>query len=441
MSEFQQQALELARQQQAPDWLAPLRTSGADQWAQAAWPTRRTEQWKYTPLIPLQKTWFNRWGEPDLAQAGSIDWIDPEASRLVFVNGRFAADLSSNDLPAEVVRFAEAGPEQRALIEQHLGQVVDSERHLFAALSNAWTDDGVLLHVPAGQQLSGPLYVVHVSTPEAEPTPAGQRLLIVLDSGAQASVVEHFASTADSQSGFVNSLTEVVVGDNARFRHCRVHLEQEDLIHVGGVHVNLGRASHMNGFTLAQGSRLKRIDYQINHRGEGAELVLNGIYLPRNRQLVDYHTNVEHCVPHCTTSETFRGIIGDSSRAVFNGRIHIHPDAQKTLAELSNKNLLTSDRAEVDTKPELEIYADDVRCAHGATVSQLDPTALYYLQSRGISRLEAEVMLSFGFINELLREAPEPALQAWLRRHLNVLLGRPEQLTRHLDTGIEDSLS
>src|SRR5690606_1969516 len=156
--------------------------------------------------------------------------------------------------------------------------------------------------------------------------------------------------------------------------------------------------------TLAQGSRLKRIDYQVNHCGEGAELDLQGVYLPRNSQLVDYHTNVRHMVPRCTSREIFRGIIADSARAVFNGRIYIHPHAQKTLAELSNKNLLTSNKAEVDTKPELEIYADDVKCAHGATVSQLNANALYYLQSRGVSRQDAEVMLSFGFINEVLQD-------------------------------------
>src|SRR5690606_41961347 len=153
-------------------------------------------------------------------------------------------------------------------------------------------------------------------------------------------------------------------------------LEQAERIPTGRVHVDRWRDARYSGFTLAEGSVLKRIDYQPNHRGQGADARLNGVYLPRNNQLIDYHTNVEHAVPHCTTSEVFRGIIGDSARAVFNGRIHIHQDAQKTLAEMSNRNLLTSDKAEVDTKPELEIYADDVKCAHGATISQLDATAM-----------------------------------------------------------------
>jgi Fe-S cluster assembly protein SufD len=257
-------------------------------------------------------------------------------------------------------------------------------------------------------------------------------LLVVLEEGASAKVIEHYASTEAQQNGFVNALTEVVVGDNAELQHYRLNMEEENILHVGGVHADLHRAARLRGFTIARGSRLTRIDYQINHRGEGAELDLQGIYLPRNRQFVDYHTNVEHCVPHCTTSEVFRGIMADSSKAVFNGRILIHPHAQKTLAELSNKNLLTSNKAEVDTKPELEIYADDVKCAHGATVSQLNNTALYYLQSRGVPRQEAEVMLSFGFINELLQDVAEPAIQSYLGPRLAKLFSRDNELLRHI---------
>jgi Fe-S cluster assembly protein SufD len=168
---------------------------------------------------------------------------------------------------------------------------------------------------------------------------------------------------------------------------------------------------------------LKRIDYQINHRGEGADLQLNGVYLPRNSQLVDYHTNIEHWVPRCTSNEVFRGIIGDSARAVFNGRILIHPDAQKTLAQMSNRNLLTSDKAEVDTKPELEIYADDVKCAHGATITELDATAMFYLRSRGLTETQARTLLSFAFINELLLEIDQEDVKNYLVAHVTQQLG------------------
>ena len=431
MTDFQQDAVRLAAQQQSPDWLAGLRQQAAEDWLQASWPTRKTEHWKYTPLLPLQKDGFKHWAKATSDWQSAVEFIDLDATRLVFVNGVFDA-ANSSALPEGVVRFCDATDSARALIQQHLGKVVDCDRHLFATLSNAWAADGVLVHVPRNQALEKPVYIVHVSTPGVEPAIANQRVLVVLEESARAEIIEHYLSTDAVQNSFVNSLSEMVVGDNAELQHYRLNLEEENLLHLGGVHVNLLRNARLRAFTLAQGSRLKRIDYQVNHRGAGADLNLQGIYLPRNNQVVDYHTNVQHCVPHCTTNEIFRGIIADSAHAVFNGRIHIFPDAQKTLAELSNKNLLTSNKAEVDTKPELEIYADDVKCAHGATVSQLNATALYYLQSRGVSRQEAEVMMSFGFINELLQDIAEPAVQDYLLPRLARLFGRDGEFLQRL---------
>jgi Fe-S cluster assembly protein SufD len=432
MSDFQRLALDLAARQSGPDWLLSLRQSGAEQWVQTRWPTRKTESWKYTPLTPLQNEPPTAWA---VAVAGDcladVEAIEVDATRLVFINGQFCEEQSS-PLPDGVTRFADASPAQQELIRSRLGSVVDAQQHLFAALSNAWAEDGLLIHVARGQRLAKPVYLLHVSTPDEQPLAASQRVLVVLEDNAEAELIEHYASGTARQNGFVNSLTEVIVGPNAQLQHYRINLEQEDLLHVGGVHVDLDRAARFHGFTLAQGSRLKRIDYHVNHRGEGAHLELHGVYLPRNRQLVDYHTTVEHRVPHCTTNEIFRGIIGDSAKAVFNGRIHIHPHAQKTLAELSNRNLLTSPTAEIYTKPELEIYADDVRCAHGATIAQLNETSLFYLQSRGVSRAEAISMLSFGFVNELIDQIPEPAIQAYLRPRLTSLFGQGEELLGQL---------
>lgn len=416
MTDFQQQALHLASRQDSPQWLAALRFEGAEQWLQAAWPTRRTELWKYTPLLALQRQSYGGWGTASLQRAESVPLLELDAERVVFINGVYAPELST--AAKRVVRFSQADAAQRSLIEKYLGKVASTQRHLFASLSNAWLDDGILLHVARGERMQKPLYVVHVSTAEAEPVTVNHRVLAVVEENAHAELIEHFVSDDASQNSFVNTLTEIHIDANASVQHYRINLEQEELIHIGGVHVDLWRDARYSGFTLAEGSVLKRIDYQLNHRGQGADAKLNGVYLPRNNQLIDYHTNVEHAVPHCTTSEVFRGIIGDSARAVFNGRIHIHQDAQKTLAEMSNRNLLTSDKAEVDTKPELEIYADDVKCAHGATISQLDATAMYYLQSRGLSAAQARTMLSLGFINELLLELPQEAIRDYLQQHL-----------------------
>lgn len=423
--DFKHQALSLAGAQSSAPWLDALRFAGTEQWLEAQWPSRRTELWKYTPLASLQRGQFATWGSAQAYTLADDALLTLEATRLVFVNGQFDEEASTGDT-ASVVRFSKANAAQQSVIEAYLGKIVDTKRHLFASLSNAWTQDGVLVHVPKNTKLDLPIYVVHISTPESAAAIANQRVLVVLEESAQAELIEHFISDGQHQNGFVNSLTEIQVGANARLSHYRMNLEEEHLIHIGGVHINLASDSEYTGFTLSEGSQLKRIDYQICHKGKGAHAGLNGVYLPRNTQLLDYHTNVEHEAPHCTTSEVFRGIIADNARAVFNGRIHIHPDAQKTLAELSNKNLLTSDKAEVDTKPELEIYADDVKCAHGATVSQLDQTSMFYLQSRGLSEKQARTMLSFGFINELLQDLAQQAVREHLHRHLALLFAKDQ---------------
>ncbi len=421
MTDFQQQAILLAAQQQPVSWLQDFRARAANDWLAQTWPTRKTEHWKYTPLQGLQKTLLPAFGQStELDEAVNSDLIPLDAIRLVFINGVFSAE---NSTQAEcVVRFSEANNEQQLLIEKYLGKIVQGERHLFATLNNAWLGDGVLLHVPRAQHLEKPVYLVHVAT--GEEVAANQRLLIVLEENAQAEVIEHYITDNNASSGFVNALTEIQLADGADLHHYRLNMEAEHAQHIGAVHVDLQRNARLRGFALALGAKLMRIDYQMNHRGPGAELDLQGVYLPRNQQLVDYHTNICHWVPHCTSNEVFRGIVSDSAQAIFNGRIYIHKDAQKTLAELSNKNLLTSNKAEVNTKPELEIYADDVKCAHGATISQLNENARYYLRSRGLSRAEADVMLSFGFINELLEQIAQPAVHDYLQPRLARLFGR-----------------
>jgi Fe-S cluster assembly protein SufD len=422
MSQFQQHALALAKNLSPVDWLDEFRAQAAMQWEKTLWPTKKTEAWMYTPLLNLQKNTNFIWAN-ELATQAIPELIEIDAIRLVFVNGVFDAKASS-ELPAEVVRFSQASASQQNLIKQHLGSVIEGDKHLFSGLNNAWLDEGVLIHLQSGQQLNKPVYIVQVSQGDHLAHAINHRLLIVLEKNSRAEIIEHFVSSANQQSHFVNAVTEAVLQEGAHLHHYNLHLETEQQQHIGAVHVNLGRNSRLRAFTLALGSQLMRIDYQCHHRGEGAELDLQGIYLPRNQQLVDYHTNIQHWVPHCTSNEIFRGIISDEANAVFNGRIHIHPKAQKTLAELSNKNLLTSNKAQINTKPELEIYADDVKCAHGATVSQLNQHALYYLQSRGISQADAQVMMSFGFINELLQAIEQESVRHYLSPKLAKLFGR-----------------
>jgi Fe-S cluster assembly protein SufD len=328
MSEFQRQALRLAAQQKSLPWLQTLRAQAANDWLAQAWPTRKTEHWKYTPLQFLQKQQLQAWGKAAAVDLAGMDLIPLDAIRLVFVNGVFDAKNSS-PLTETVVRFIDADANQQALIQQYLGKVVEGERHLFATLNNAWLDDGILIHVPRNKTLEKPVYVVNFTTATLAAASTNQRILLVLEENSKAELIEHYLSTDEIQNGFVNALTEIVIGDNARLQHYRLNLEEENAQHIGAVHVDLQRNSRLRGFTLSLGSRLKRIDYQLNHRGPGAELDLQGVYLPRNQQMVDYHTNVCHWVPHCTSNEVFRGIIADSAQAIFNGRIYIHENAQK----------------------------------------------------------------------------------------------------------------
>ena len=416
MAAFTQQAAEL--QPQGLSWLAEFNQRGRERWKVTPFPTRKTEHWKYTSLQSLADGSYLRW--PQAKGAALSEQVDAihglEACALVFVNGVYSTQLSSPRLPegVECIRFSEANASQQHAIMSLLGSVADSESHLFAALNDSWLEEGVYLRVQKDTVVSTPIYLHHISATESESFVVNQRLLVHVESGADATVVEHFSSTDEVQNSFSNSVTELQLDANARLTHYHLHLEEENALHIGGVHVNLERDACLNSFMASLGATLQRSDVVVRHQGPGAHCGLNGIYLPSHNHLVDFHTCVEHIAPHCTTSEVFRGIISDHGKAVFNGRIHIHQNAQKTQADLSNKNLLTSHNAEVDTKPELEIYADDVKCSHGATVAQLEEKALYYLQSRGMDRAQAEMLLSFGFINELLEQLPHVPVKDYL---------------------------
>jgi Fe-S cluster assembly protein SufD len=413
-----------------------LNKSGSESFLQQEIPTRKTEAWKFTSLYNFTS---NEEGYGRLAETHNAAGLDAittipalNAQRLVFVNGQYSEELSSNESISNVVRFSQANAAQQAIIADNLGTAIEQEKHLFAALNNATTTEGVLVYVGKNEQLKTNIQITHITTAQAKPFTVAARLLIVLETGAQATVVEHFASNDAEQNCFVNAIIEAKVGANARLNHYRLQLMQEGSIQMGGIHVDLDRDANYDSFQLGLGAKIVRNDINVNHNVGGSHCELVGVYLPQNKQLIDFHSNIEHKVANCTTNEVFRGIMADKSKAVFNGRIHIHPDAQKTLAQLSNKNLLLSNDATINTKPELEIYADDVRCAHGATIAQLDEQARFYLRSRGISAAEADVMLSFGFINELLENLELDAVRNLIRPLLAQRFGRDEELMKHL---------
>lgn len=429
-----------------PQYLRALQEQGRAVLSGANWPTRKTESWKYTSLRSVEQGGYfqsqDQALQPSTQVAPGSEALSQHFSipnfagySLVFVNGQLDRQLSNvADLPAgaALVAFSQASSEQQALIVQHLNSVVESDKHLFAAVNASLLTEGVFLHLEKNVVLEKPVQLVWLSSAAERSFQIAQRLLVVLEDNAEATVIEQFTSTDLKQTSLTHGVTELCLAPGARCHHYRLQLEEAHAVHIGGVYASLERSAQLNSFHMALGSTLKRIDIVVNHNGEGAHCNLNGVYLPNQDQHVDYHTCIEHRVPSCTTSENFRGIVGGNGRAVFNGRIHIHRDAQKTQAQLSNKNLLTSNKAEVDTKPELEIYADDVQCAHGATVARLDETAMHYFRTRGVSAKEAEVMLSFGFINELVDGIPHALLVDYLRPLLANLFARDPSLARHI---------
>ena len=432
--QFQTQLLALADAGERPAFLADLNSQGREAFAKASLPTRKTENWKYTSLYNLSQIEFaaaaNNSLNAELEQAATIPGF--EAARLVFINGVLNEQLSDALALDEVTVFSQANAEQQALIQSKLGTVLAQQHktgHLFNDLNNAATCEGVLVHLRKNTRLAKPLQLSFLTTDNSQPFTVNSRILLVLDAGSEATVLEHYGSDSATQTSLTNALTEISVGDNAKLQHYRLNTANEEAQHLGSTYVELLRDAQYQAFLLGLGSKLTRNDLVVLHNVGGSHAEIAGVYIPQHQDVLDYHTCIEHKAAHCTSNEVFRGIVNDRAKAVFNGRIHIHPDAQKTNAQLNNKNLLLTNTAEVYTKPELEIYADDVKCAHGATVAQLDDQARFYLQSRGVSRREAEVMLSFGFINELLQALPDAAITALLRPLLAKRFGRDDSLS------------
>ncbi|MCB5162815.1 Fe-S cluster assembly protein SufD [Marinomonas algarum] len=398
----------IARGQGADDWLAPKRTQALELLAKTAWPTRKTEAWRYTPLRSVERS-------PAKASTVAANLLptsvaDLSAIELVFVNGRFDTTQLTDDLPEGLSitlgKNLSSGQQGEALANI---STIKPERHLFGLINDVLSQDVLLVSVAEGVHITQPIRISSLSSQGVE---SHTRVFVNLAPNSRLTVIEDTHAQGDS---LTTAFVEYQIASNAYLEHYRFALQTGNNVSIGGSHFNLLDHAKMHSTLVGFGSDLTRIDTDIIHAGKFADAKLNAMYLLDGKELFDLHATVEHAMPNGTTEENVRGIVADRSRSVFNGRIHIHPDAQKTLAELNNRNLLLSDRAEINTKPELEIYADDVKCAHGATVAQIDKQALYYLQTRGVSRARAQVMLNFGFINELIDLMPNAALAEWVR--------------------------
>ena len=342
------------------------------------------------------------------------------ARRLVFVDGHFAAALSYPG-PQEqgliVGSLATALAGDSDLIRKHLFKHTEGEANPFTALNTAFFQDGAYIHVPAGKLVETPIHLLFISTSAESGATSHPRNLILAGKGSQVTVLETYASTVDS-SYFTNAATELVVEEGAVVEHVKFQDEGLSAFHVAAIHAHLGPRCNFISHSIATGARLSRNNIRTNLAGEGIQCVLNGLYLTRGDQLADHHMVVEHAQPHCSSHEFYNGILEDRSKGVFHGRILVRQAAQKTDAKQTNKNLLLSEEATIDTKPQLEIYADDVKCTHGATVGQLSDEAVFYLRTRGIGEQTARHMLIHAFAGEIIeRIRHQPA-----REELNQLV-------------------
>ena len=404
-----------------PPWLGLLRKAAIERFAELGFPTLRDEEWKYTNVAPIAANPFRaRTGyRPDGLTARSLEDVtfgEMECTHLVFVNGHFAPNLSRlRPLPAGVKAgsLATLLEEEPGLLEPHLARHVQFENHAFAALNTAFLKDGALVYLPKGAILEEPIHILFVTAPDGEPLASHPRNLIVAEEGSQATVIESYLSL-DGGSYFTNAVTEIVAGENAVVQHCKLQRESEAAFHISVIQAQLARNSNFTSHVVSLGGALVRNDVNAVLDAEGVECTLNGLYLGTGRQHIDNHTLIDHAKPHGSSRELYKGVLAEKSRGVFNGMIRVRKDAQKTDAKQTNKNLVLSEDALVDTKPQLEIHADDVKCTHGATIGQLDEEALFYLRSRGLGQEKARSLLIHAFASELIERIPSEPIRAGL---------------------------
>ncbi len=418
-----------------PKWLAPLRKAGIASFADQGFPTLQNEDWRFTNVAPIAKLNFQLVKEVSVNGAetkliAESAFTKLSGNRLVFVNGFFSAKLSSIKPVSGGVRIenlSAALAKDSTLIEKHLGKYAHTASNTFAALNQAFFTDGAFIFVPSGVAIAEPVQLIYISSAKNSGEVILPRNLVIVEANSKLTVVESYISTGNV-AYFTNAVTEILAGDNAAVEHIKLQDEAADAFHIATIAGEFGRASNVTVHSFALGAKLSRTNIRTKLAGEGLECILNGLYLARGEQLADHHMIVEHAQPHCASHEYFNGILDDKSKGVFHGRILVQQIAQKTDAKQTNKNLLLSDDATADTKPQLEIYADDVKCTHGATIGQLNDESIFYLRARGIGRENARRMLIHAFAGEII----ERVKCAPVREELDKLVWDRLEANHHL---------
>ncbi len=401
-----------------PEWLRTTRAAAFGRFLERGFPTAREEEWKFTNISAIANTAFQRATDAPAVDAKTIEpflFADTFRWQAVVVNGRFSPALSSVHGTPEGLTFsslAEALTTQPAL----QGPSLRSD-HPFVLLNTALFEDGVFLHVAPNTVVTEPIHVLFLSVPGASPALVSPRCLVVAGARAQVSLVESYASVGTTPV-LTNAVTDVVLEPGAVVDHVKIQRETAAAFHMASTFVHLDRASTFTSQAITFGGRIARNDITATLAGEGAECTLNGLYVADGDTLVDTHTTIDHAQPHCPSHEVYKGILTGRAKAVFNGKIIVRPDAQKTDAKQTNKALLLSGDATINTKPQLEIFADDVKCTHGAAIGQLDEDALFYLRARGISQQDARNILIHAFASDVLNGIKYDAVRARLEEVL-----------------------
>ena len=408
--------------------LAERQEEARRRFAETGFPTLRAEAWRFTDISPIAKSRLVPAPSATLTPGAIAPYAfgKDEGIRITFVNGRPSLPLSRSQgrprgavfLPlSEALKY----PEHAERIERHLGTLADTGNP-FVNWNTGHATEGAYLYVPRGVEVEPTLHLLYVTAPGAAGALMQPRNLVIVEDGARLELVEQYVGL-EAGAYCVNPVTEAVVGRNAELVHHKVQREGGAAWHVGAIGVTQARDARYYGFSAAVGARIGRTDIKTVFAGPGGESVLNGLYLVRDEQLIDHHTRIEHREPNCASRELYKGVLKDKGHGVFNGQVYVTPEAQKTDGKQTNRNLVLSDGARVDTKPELEIFADDVKCTHGATVGRLERLPLFYLESRGIGQALATRMLTYAFAAEVLADLSIPPVRTQLEAVLAEWLG------------------
>jgi Fe-S cluster assembly protein SufD len=420
-----------ASRRSEPGWLAALREKALERFEARGFPSTRDEAWKYTSVAPIARMAF----EP--AAPGRIDGRALEPFRLrgtreiVFVNGRQLPQLSAPADGVEVSSLREILAREPDQLQAYLARHTGDDTNPFVALNTAFVEDGALVTISAGHVAKEPIHLLYVSTANGPPTMTHPRTLVIAGVRSQATVVETWAG-ADGAAYFTNAVTEAFVEDGAVLDHYTVQREGDTAFHVSTLGARQGRAARFSDQSVTLGAALHRRDVNTVFDGEGGECVLNGLFVAGGRQHMDTHTRIDHAVPRCSSRELYKGVLDGQARGVFHGTILVRKDAQKTDAMQTNKNLLLSAQALVQSTPALQIFADDVKCKHGSTTGQLDPAALFYLRSRGIDEAAARALLTFAFASDVVGRIKVEAIRSGLTAFLQSRLPQAAQIQEAL---------